>query len=200
LSSFQYCRNSRYSNEGLNRFSAYSYFPKAELDQFVVFQNALNDGDLITCSKGRCGVYIDSGNLRMADEVKQITIEDILSDYHRKILSPTAVKFYAAVWFRMGNRGVTEISMPDEEISVRAKVPMSAISRVQSELARASLLQIFSNGNETKYKFISDPDNPNLDGRAPTAVEGCASWGKMWPRCWSTCGPASRSSAMCGRS
>jgi hypothetical protein len=99
----------------------------------------------------------------MADEVKQITIEDILSDYHRKILSPTAVKFYAAVWFRMGNRGVTEISMPDEEISLRAKVPMSAISKVQSELARAALLQIFPNGNETKYKFISDPDNPDLD-------------------------------------
>ena len=36
--------------------------------------------------------------------------------------------------------------------------------------------------------------------RAPTAVEGCASWGKMWLRCWSTCGPASRSSAMSGRS
>jgi hypothetical protein len=31
-------------------------------------------------------------------------------------------------------------------------------------------------------------------------VAGCASWGKMWPRCWSTCGPASRSSAMCVRS
>ena len=129
----------------------------------MVFQNALNDGDLITCSKGRRGAHIDSGNLRMADEVKQITIEDILSDYHREILSPTAVKFYAAVLFRMGNRGVTEISMPDEEISVRAKVPMSAISKVQSELARAGLLQIFPNSNETKYKFVSDPDNPDLD-------------------------------------
>jgi hypothetical protein len=53
--------------------------------------------------------------------------------------------------------------MPDEEISVRAKVPISAISKVQSELARAGLLQIFPNGNETKYKFISDPDNPDLD-------------------------------------
>jgi hypothetical protein len=66
---------------------ACSCFPKAELDQFVVFHNALNDGDLITGSKGRRGVHIDSRNLRMADEVKQITIEDILSDYHREILS-----------------------------------------------------------------------------------------------------------------
>jgi hypothetical protein len=41
----------------------------------------------------------------MADEVKQITIEDILSEYHREIVSPPAVKLYAAVWFRMGNRG-----------------------------------------------------------------------------------------------
>jgi hypothetical protein len=40
---------------------------------------------------------------------------------------------------------------------------MSAISKVQSELARAGLLQIVPNGNETKYKFISDPDNPGLD-------------------------------------
>jgi hypothetical protein len=53
--------------------------------------------------------------------------------------------------------------MPDEETSVRANVPMSAISEVQSELARVGLLQIPPNGNETKYKFISDPDNPDLD-------------------------------------
>jgi hypothetical protein len=99
----------------------------------------------------------------MADEVKQIGIEDILSDYHREILSPHAVKLYAAVWFRMGNRGVTEISMSDEEVSVRARVPMSGISKVQSELARMGLLQVFPNGTETKYKFISDPDNPDLD-------------------------------------
>jgi hypothetical protein len=72
----------------------------------------------------------------MADEVKQITIEDILSDYHREILSPPAVKLYAAVWYRMGNRGVTEISMSNEEVSVKARVPMSGISKVQSELAR----------------------------------------------------------------
>jgi len=133
------------------------------LDQFVVFQNTLNDGDLVTCPKGRRRVDIDSENLRMADEVKQITIEDILSDYHREILSPPAVKLYAAVWFRMGNRGVTEISMSDQEVSVRARVPMSGISKVQSELARTGLLQVFPNGNETKYKFISDPDNPDLD-------------------------------------
>ncbi len=99
----------------------------------------------------------------MADEVKQITIEDILSDYHREMLSPPAVNLYAAVWFRMGNRGVTEISMSDEEVSVRARVPMSRISKVQSELARTGLLRVFPNGNETKYKFVSDPDNPNVD-------------------------------------
>jgi hypothetical protein len=104
----------------------------------------------------------------MADDVKQITIEDILSDFHRKMLSPPAVKLYAAVWFRMGNRGVTEISMSDEEVSVRARVPMNGISKVQSELARAGLLQIFPNGSETKYKFVSDPDNPDSDDSTGT--------------------------------
>src|SRR5271156_3299004 len=113
--------------------------------------------------KSRHGVHIVCGNLRMADEVKQITIEDILSEYHREILSQPAVKLYAAVWFRMGNRGVTEISMPDEEVSVRARVPINGISKAQSELARAGLLQISPNGNETNYKFISDPDNPDQD-------------------------------------
>jgi hypothetical protein len=99
----------------------------------------------------------------MAEEVKQITIEDILSSYHREILSPSAVKLYAAVWFRMGNRGVTEITMSNEEVSVRARVPVSGISKVQSELSAAGLLHIFPNGDETKYKFISDPDHPDLD-------------------------------------
>jgi hypothetical protein len=113
---------------------------------------------------GNCTLRLSIfGNLRMAEEAKQITIEDILSDYHREILSSPAIKLYAAVWFRMGNRGVTEISMSDEEVSVRARVPVSGISKVQSELGSAGLLHIFPNGNETKYKFISDPDHPDLD-------------------------------------
>jgi hypothetical protein len=99
----------------------------------------------------------------MDEEAKQITIEDILSDYHREILSSPAIKLYAAVWFRMGNRGVTEISMSDEEVSVRARVPVRGISTLQSELFSAGLLHILPNGNETKYKFIPDPDHPNLD-------------------------------------
>src|SRR5260370_42206228 len=113
------------------------------LDQFVVFQNTLNDGDLVTCPKGRRRVDIDSENLRMADEVKQITIEDILSDYHREILSPPAVKLYAAVWFRMGNRGVTEISMSDQEVLVKAEDPMSGDLKVQSESARRGWVKLF---------------------------------------------------------
>ena len=51
----------------------------------------------------------------------------------------------------------------DEEISVRARVQLSGISKVQGELTRAGLRQIISNGNETKYKFISDPDNPDFE-------------------------------------
>jgi hypothetical protein len=136
--------------------------PQSELDQFVVFQSALNHGDLIICPQGQTQIT-RFRNLRMADDVKQITIEEILSDYHREILSPAAVKLYAAIWFRMGNRGVTEISMSDEEISVRARIPLSMIPKVQGELAGAALLQIISNGNETKYKFISDPDNPDYE-------------------------------------
>jgi len=104
----------------------------------------------------------------MADEVKQITIEDILSDYHREILSQPAVKLYAAVWFRMGNRGVTEISMPDEEVSVRARVPMDGISKAQSELAMAGLLRIFPSGTEARYRFVPDPDNPDADDSTGT--------------------------------
>ena len=51
--------------------------------------------------------------------------------------------------------------MSNEEVSVKARVPMTGNSKVQSELARMGLLEVFPNGNETKYKFISDPDNPN---------------------------------------
>jgi|SRR5271170_6673252 len=118
--------------------------------------------------KSRHGVHIVCGNLIMTDEVKQITIEDILSDYHREILSSPAIKLYAAVWFRMGNRGVTEISMPDEEVSVRARVPMDGISKAQSELAMAGLLRIFPSGTEARYRFVPDPDNPDADDSTGT--------------------------------
>jgi hypothetical protein len=84
----------------------------------------------------------------------------------RHMTTPGGFQLYATVRFRVGDRGVTEISMSDEEISVGARVPVRGISAVQSELLSAGLLQILPNGN--KQKFISDQDHSDRKDSAET--------------------------------
>jgi hypothetical protein len=81
--------------------------------------------------------HIDSQEQsRMQSEVRQLTAEDILSEYHRKLLSPNAVRLYVAVWFRMGSRNATEIWLTDEDASCRARILLQDIPAAQSELAK----------------------------------------------------------------
>jgi hypothetical protein len=58
----------------------------------------------------------------MQREVRQLTAEEILSEYHRQLLSPSAVRLYVAVWFRMGSRNATEVWLTDEDASCRARI------------------------------------------------------------------------------
>src|ERR1700685_2210852 len=79
----------------------------------------------------------------MQSEVRQLTAEEILSEYHRQLLSPSAVRLYVAVWFRMGSRNATEVWLSDEDASCRARILLKDIPAAQSELAKAKLMDWF---------------------------------------------------------
>ena len=87
----------------------------------------------------------------MQSEVRQLTAEEILSEYPRKLLSPNAVRLYVAAWFRMGSRNATEISC-------RARILLQDIPAAQSELAKARLMEIVPGDGQTRYTFVDDPD------------------------------------------
>ena len=95
----------------------------------------------------------------MQSEVRQLTAEDVLSEYHRKLLSPNAVRrLYVAVWFRMRSRNATEVWLTDEDASCRARILLKDIPAAQSELATARLMELVSCDGQTRYTFVDDPD------------------------------------------
>ena len=103
----------------------------------------------------------------MQREVRQLTAEEILSEYHRQLLSPSAVRLYVAVWFRMGSRNATEVWLTDEDASCRARVLLEDIPAAQSELAKARLMEIVPGDGQTRYTFVDDPEhirNSTLNG------------------------------------
>ena len=106
----------------------------------------------------------------MQSEVRQLTAEDILSEYHRKLLSPNAVRLYVAVWFRMGSRNATEIWLTDEDASCRARILPQDIPAAQSELAQATLMEIVPGDGQTRYTFVDDPEHAG--NRILTVVAG----------------------------
>jgi hypothetical protein len=93
----------------------------------------------------------------MQREVRQLTAEEILSEYHRQLLSPSAVRLYVAVWFRMGSRNATEVWLTDEDASCRARVLLEDIPAAQSELANARLMELVPGDGKTRYTFVDDP-------------------------------------------
>jgi hypothetical protein len=123
---------------------------------------------LVMCEWKSHSRHIDSQEQwRMQSEVRQLTAEEILSEYHRKLLSPNAVRLYVAVWFRMGSRNATEIWLTDEDASCRARILLQDIPAAQSELAKARLMEIVPGDGQTRYTFVDDPEhagNSTLNG------------------------------------
>ena len=78
----------------------------------------------------------------MQSEVRELTAEEILSECHRKLLSPNAIRLYVAVWFRMRSRNAMEIWLTDEDASCRARILLKDIPAAQSELAKARLMEL----------------------------------------------------------
>ena len=93
----------------------------------------------------------------MQSGVRQLTAKDILSEYHRQLLSPGAVRLYVAVWFRMGSRNATEVWLTDQDASCRARILLKDIPAAQSELAKARLMEIVPGDGQTRYTFVDDP-------------------------------------------
>jgi hypothetical protein len=114
----------------------------------------------------RVNPHIASHSHEMDSQVKPITAEEILSEFHRKALSPAAVRLYVAVWFRMANRGATKIWLSDEDVSRRARIALKNVPATQWELARAGLLFLTPGNGKVEYLFVVDPEN--LDSEEPS--------------------------------
>jgi hypothetical protein len=87
-----------------------------------------------------------------------VTIENLLSEFHREVLSPAAQRVYMHIWLRMRHRNTGTLFLSDEQLSIRTRILLKHIPAAQAELVRAGLLHLTPCANDTKYEFVVDED------------------------------------------
>jgi hypothetical protein len=89
--------------------------------------------------------------------------EQILSPWHRGILTTNAIKLYEACWHRMKNAGKTQVWMDDEEASRRARILVQHVSNARAELSNVGLLECWQGSRQWSYSYV-EPDDPSVIG------------------------------------
>ena len=80
--------------------------------------------------------------------------DEVLNPWLREILSANAVRIYEQIYFRMAARDATEVSIKNDELSRRARVPMWGLDAVLSELSSAGALMIDPHEDRATYYFV----------------------------------------------
>jgi hypothetical protein len=88
-----------------------------------------------------------------------VSVDDILSPWHKEILTPNAVKFYEAAWHRMRIKGQTKIWMDDAEASRRSRILIKFIPTARAELINAGLLRCWQGAQQWQYEYIEQSDH-----------------------------------------
>jgi hypothetical protein len=85
-----------------------------------------------------------------------VSVDELLSPWHKEILSTNAQKLYCAVWSVMKDRNAQSTWMDDAQASRRSRVLIQHIPGAQSELVRAGLMHLEPGENQTKYEFVAE--------------------------------------------
>jgi hypothetical protein len=100
----------------------------------------------------------------MRDEPQPVVDpEQILSAWHREILTPNAVKLYEACWHRMNNAGKTQVWMDDEEASRRSRILIRNVPNARAELTNVGLLECWQGSRQWSYAYV-EPDDASVVG------------------------------------
>jgi hypothetical protein len=89
-----------------------------------------------------------------------VSVDELLSPWHKEILSTNAQKLYCAVWSVMKDRNTQSTWMDDAQASRRSRVLIQHIPGAQSELVRSGLMHLEPGENQTKYEFVADGAEP----------------------------------------
>jgi hypothetical protein len=81
-------------------------------------------------------------------------IEDVLSEFHRAILSPDAQKLFLAVWFKMARSASSEAWFSDEQASIKARVMIQRIPAARAELLDAGLVTVRKGSLQVLYSYV----------------------------------------------
>jgi hypothetical protein len=94
-----------------------------------------------------------------------VKVEDVISEFHREILTPNAIRLYEACWHRMRVKGQTQVWMDDPEASIRSRTLIGFIPAARCELINAGLLECWQGTQQWKYTYIEQTE-PNEEETA----------------------------------
>jgi hypothetical protein len=81
-------------------------------------------------------------------------IKDVLSEWHRAILSDRSQKMFLALWFRMARNASTEAWFSDEQISIKARILIQFVPAARAELVNAGLVTIRKGSTQWQYGYV----------------------------------------------
>ena len=82
------------------------------------------------------------------------TINDVLSAWHRAILSERSQTMFLALWFKMARNESTEAWFSDEQISIKARIQIQFVPAARAELVNAGLVRIHKGQSQWKYTYV----------------------------------------------
>jgi hypothetical protein len=88
-----------------------------------------------------------------ADKPAIVPVEEILSEWHREILSMHAQKLYQTVWLRMRHKRDLVVRLNDADASRRARVLIRYIPSARAELIAAGLLDCWQGPSQWRYSY-----------------------------------------------
>lgn len=79
--------------------------------------------------------------------------EEILGEFEAAMLSALGRQLFVVVWNSLRRRDLTSIWMLNENVSLRAHIPLANLPKYQNELHRAGVLTVTVGATSSKYEL-----------------------------------------------
>jgi hypothetical protein len=97
------------------------------------------------------------------EEIKALRPEEILSEFHRSLLSRHAAQLFVEIWYHSALRNKNVSVVDDDQASGRARIPYQLLQTAQHELVQQGLMKIDRLNACARYEFLEPPPEPEAE-------------------------------------
>ena len=93
------------------------------------------------------------------EEIQAVQPEEILSPFHRSLLSQHAVKLFVELWYHSAFKNMNVSVMDNKQAAGRIRIPYERLQAAQEELINRGLMKIDRLNGCARYEFIPLADS-----------------------------------------